>query len=88
MLGCLSVVDTGTSIIAGPSADVKKLTDSIGDVAKDCSGSSTTNIYHIDCVSLGVDKLLTLTFQIGDNAFDVGPDFYVLREKDESSGAF
>jgi len=67
--GCYMVVDTGTSLLAGPVADVKKLTDKIG-AKPDAQGA-------IDCST--VDKLPTLSFSINGHDFDLGPDFYVLR---------
>jgi cathepsin D len=73
LTGCYMVVDTGTSVIAGPPDAVKSLTDKIGDVAADCSN---------------VDKLPTVTFTfssgwLSSKDFELGPDFYVLRMKDD-----
>jgi len=64
-LGCYMVVDTGTSILAGPPASMNKLIAAVGTVEKDCSN---------------VDKLPTVTFNMGGKDFDLGPDFYVLKE--------
>merc|ERR1712232_1049446 len=74
LTGCYMVVDTGTSIIAGPPNTVNQLTDKIGKVEQDYSN---------------VDKLPTITFSFsqgwtGSKDFDLGPDFYVIRAQDEN----
>lgn len=72
LLGCYMVVDTGTSVIAGPPSTVNQLTSKIGNVSADCSN---------------VDKLPVITFSIftgvlGTKDFDLGPEFYVIRVTD------
>jgi len=69
LVGCEMVVDTGTSVLAGPPAGVNKLLEKVGQVAEDCSN---------------VDKLPTLSIKMGGKDFDLGPDFYVIRAKDDS----
>jgi cathepsin D len=69
LLGCEMVVDTGTSILAGPVSAVNDLIKPIGEVKADCSN---------------VNSLPTLTFKFAGKDFDLGPDFYVLRLPDES----
>merc|ERR1712194_187848 len=69
LTGCYMVVDTGTSVLAGPVNTVSTLTSKIGNVSADCSN---------------VDKLPTITISMAGKDFDLGPDFYVLRMKDES----
>lgn len=68
---CNFVVDTGTSIIAGPHTKVNPLLAKIGNVSSNCDG---------------VDKLPTLTFVIGTQKFALGPDFYVIKLADGSGG--
>jgi len=63
------VVDTGTSVLAGPPSAVNKLLAKIGTVKEDCSN---------------VASLPTITFKMGGKDFDLGPDFYVIRAQDES----
>lgn len=67
LFGCQSVVDTGTSVLAGPPSAVNKLISQIGNVTEDCSN---------------VKSLPTITFTFGGNDFPLEPDFYVLRMQD------
>jgi len=69
-LGCYYVVDTGTSIIVGPPDAAKQLIDKIGTVNQDCSG---------------VEKLPTITFSFNGKTFDLGPEFYVLKQEDDKT---
>jgi hypothetical protein len=66
------VVDTGTSILAGPVNSVNELIAPIGNVSTDCSN---------------VASLPTITFTLGGKDFDLGPDFYVIRAPNDSTGA-
>jgi cathepsin D len=68
-IGCEMVVDTGTSILAGPPTGVNKLIAQIGNVSSDCSN---------------VASLPTITFEIGGKDFDLGPDFYVIKAAAEN----
>jgi len=67
-IGCQMVVDTGTSVIAGPTKAMNTLINQIGNVSEDCSNA---------------DKLPVVSFSIGGKDFDLGPEFYVLRAKDD-----
>merc|ERR1712032_1386361 len=69
IVGCLMVVDTGTSIFAGPSKYMNPLIQQIGDVLDDCSNAMS---------------LPTLTFRFNGKDFDLGPDFYVMRVMDSA----
>merc|ERR1711879_646650 len=69
LIGCQMVVDTGTSVFAGPLNSVKLLVDKIGDVAEDCSN---------------VGSLPTISISFAGQDFELGPEFYVLRAKDDS----
>jgi len=71
IIGCEMVVDTGTSILAGPPSKMNAIIEKIGNVSEDCSN---------------VASLPTITFTMGGKDFDLEPDFYVLRVKDDKSG--
>eukprot|EP00930_Biecheleria_cincta_P025490 TRINITY_DN1814_c0_g1_i2.p1 TRINITY_DN1814_c0_g1~~TRINITY_DN1814_c0_g1_i2.p1 ORF type:complete len:388 (-),score=85.96 TRINITY_DN1814_c0_g1_i2:7-1170(-) len=68
LVGCQLVVDTGTSVIAAPGKAADTLLSKIGNVSADCSN---------------VKSLPIVTFTINGKDFDLDPDFYVLRQKDE-----
>jgi len=70
-LGCQVVVDASASVLAGPPAQIQLLTEAIGNVTEDCSN---------------VGSLPIVTFTLGGKDFDMGPDFYVIRAKDDHSG--
>jgi len=63
---CPTVIDTGTSVILGPSYDTEDLLKMIGTVNADCSN---------------LDSLPTVAFTLGGVAFDLTPDFYVIKEQ-------
>jgi len=68
LLGCEMVVDTGTSVLAGPPATVEKLLAKVGNVTEDCSN---------------VKSLPSITISMGGKDFDLGPEFYVIRAQDD-----
>jgi len=72
--GCSMVVDTGTSIITGPTKQIKKLTDAINEVST--IGDQGT----IDCDD--VSKLPKLSFKLAGKDFDLEPEFYVIKAGD------
>lgn len=71
-IGCEMVVDTGTSILAGPTAAINDLIAPIGTVNADCSNA---------------DSLPVINFNFGGKVFPLGPEYYVLRFTDEATGA-
>lgn len=71
LTGCPMVVDTGTSVFAGPIKAVNSLIQKIGNVTEDCSN---------------VASLPTVSITLAGKDFDMGPDFYVLRAKDDKTG--
>lgn len=74
LTGCYMVVDTGTSVIAGPTSTVSELTSKIGTVKEDCSNVDTLPVIEFE-ISAGWTS---------SKKFELGPDFYVLRAKDDS----
>lgn len=68
IIGCQMVVDTGTSILAGPPKEANELISKIGNVSADCSN---------------VAALPTITFTFNGKDFDLGPDFYVMKAQDD-----
>merc|ERR1712146_326897 len=61
---CALVVDTGTSIITGPSSKLNPIISKIGTVKPDCSN---------------LDSLPTISFTLAGKDFDLEPEFYVLK---------
>ena len=68
---CQFVVDTGTSILTGPSKKINPLIAQIGPVNTNCSN---------------VDALPTLSFSLGGKDLPLEPSFYVLKVKDDATG--
>ena len=68
---CDFVVDTGTSILTGPSKKLNPIIEKIGEVAQDCSN---------------IDKLPAIQFTLAGKDFDLEPEFYVLKIADGQGG--
>mmetsp|Transcript_103147 Transcript_103147/g.183291 ORF Transcript_103147/g.183291 Transcript_103147/m.183291 type:complete len:392 (-) Transcript_103147:114-1289(-) len=64
IIGCPMVVDTGTSVLAGPPNAMQPILTKIGNVSADCSN---------------VNSLPVITFTFGSESFDLDQEFYVLR---------
>jgi hypothetical protein len=62
--GCAAIVDSGTSLIAAPTAALMQLSEQIGPIHEDCSN---------------LHELPMLKFTLGDKHFELPPHAYVMR---------
>jgi len=70
---CLTVIDSGTSIIVGPPDVMKPIVEAVGPIYENCSNANNPN-------------LPVITFVWGSQSFDLPPSFYIIRQIDPSSG--
>ncbi|XP_038675204.1 cathepsin E-A-like [Scyliorhinus canicula] len=73
--GCKAIVDTGTSLLTGPTKDIDELQQLIG------AASSRDGMYSIDCGYLS--SMPEVTFTIGGVEYVLPPQAYTLQEQDE-----
>lgn len=75
--GCQAIADTGTSMLVGPSVDVKKINKLIG--AKEVSSGQ----YLVDCDKLS--SLPKITFHLSKKEFTLSADDYILKVKQQGT---
>merc|ERR1711966_339771 len=69
-----AIVDSGTSLLAAPTADMKKIAAAVGATAVPLSGGKE---YTVDCNSAGPD----IEFVIGGKTYTLKKEDYVINEQ-------